>query len=156
MLCDTMGLEEQSGAGLDIEDISSILQGHVPDRYKVRVLISRMNEGWSRNDVCFMVNPLDLVQPHSTVSTRWAKDVQTCISTGEDPLCGVRDRRHQNLPHVWQTTGKTCFHTQKSELTGWVNIFVTLDHKTSHIQNHWNWDLYIIWISFLLMYGLLG
>ncbi len=61
VLCDTMGLEEQSGAGLDIEDINSILQGHVPDRYKVRVLISRMNEGWSRNYVCFMVNPLDLV-----------------------------------------------------------------------------------------------
>ncbi|XP_058617296.1 interferon-induced protein 44-like [Onychostoma macrolepis] len=34
VLCDTMGLEEHSGAGLDIEDISSILQGHVPDRYK--------------------------------------------------------------------------------------------------------------------------
>ncbi|KAG1945737.1 interferon-induced protein 44-like [Pimephales promelas] len=34
VLCDTMGLEEQSGAGLDIDDISSILQGHVPDRYK--------------------------------------------------------------------------------------------------------------------------
>ncbi|XP_050951361.1 interferon-induced protein 44-like [Labeo rohita] len=34
VLCDTMGLEEQSGAGLDIEDISSIIQGHVPDRYK--------------------------------------------------------------------------------------------------------------------------
>ncbi|XP_077081868.1 interferon-induced protein 44-like [Siphateles boraxobius] len=34
VLCDTMGLEEQSAAGLDIDDISSILQGHVPDRYK--------------------------------------------------------------------------------------------------------------------------
>ncbi|XP_067271949.1 interferon-induced protein 44-like [Pseudorasbora parva] len=34
VLCDTMGLEEQSGAGLDIDDVSSILQGHVPDRYK--------------------------------------------------------------------------------------------------------------------------
>ncbi|XP_059425411.1 interferon-induced protein 44-like [Carassius carassius] len=34
VLCDTMGLEEQSGAGLDIEDISSILQGHIPDCYK--------------------------------------------------------------------------------------------------------------------------
>ncbi|CAM4656861.1 unnamed protein product [Leuciscus chuanchicus] len=34
VLCDTMGLEEQSGAGLDIDDISIILQGHVPDRYK--------------------------------------------------------------------------------------------------------------------------
>ncbi|XP_016137760.1 interferon-induced protein 44-like [Sinocyclocheilus grahami] len=34
VLCDTMGLEEQSGAGLDIEDISSIIQGHISDRYK--------------------------------------------------------------------------------------------------------------------------
>ncbi|XP_055073503.2 interferon-induced protein 44-like isoform X1 [Misgurnus anguillicaudatus] len=36
VLCDTMGLEEQTGAGLDIEDISSILQGLIPDRYKVK------------------------------------------------------------------------------------------------------------------------
>ncbi|CAM4656525.1 unnamed protein product [Leuciscus chuanchicus] len=42
VLCDTMGLEEQSGAGLDIDDISSILQGHVPDRYKVSALFYRM------------------------------------------------------------------------------------------------------------------
>ncbi|KAA0712180.1 Interferon-induced protein 44-like [Triplophysa tibetana] len=34
VLCDTMGLEEQSGAGLDIEDINCILQGLIPDRYK--------------------------------------------------------------------------------------------------------------------------
>ncbi|XP_073718339.1 interferon-induced protein 44-like [Misgurnus anguillicaudatus] len=34
VLCDTMGLEEQTGAGLDIEDISSILRGHIPDRYQ--------------------------------------------------------------------------------------------------------------------------
>ncbi|TRZ02815.1 hypothetical protein DNTS_026425 [Danionella cerebrum] len=33
-LCDTMGLEENSGAGLDIEDITGILRGHIPDRYK--------------------------------------------------------------------------------------------------------------------------
>ncbi|XP_039538263.1 interferon-induced protein 44-like [Pimephales promelas] len=34
VLCDTMGLEEQSGAGLNTDDISSILQGLIPDRYK--------------------------------------------------------------------------------------------------------------------------
>ncbi|XP_065101856.1 interferon-induced protein 44-like [Paramisgurnus dabryanus] len=34
VLCDTMGLEEQTGSGLDIEDINSILRGHIPDRYK--------------------------------------------------------------------------------------------------------------------------
>ncbi|XP_056303331.1 interferon-induced protein 44-like [Danio aesculapii] len=40
VLCDTMGLEEQSGSGLDIEDISSILQGHIPDRYKFNPVTS--------------------------------------------------------------------------------------------------------------------
>ncbi|KAK1896618.1 Interferon-induced protein 44-like [Dissostichus eleginoides] len=34
IFCDTMGLEESTGAGLDIEDISSILKGHLPDRYQ--------------------------------------------------------------------------------------------------------------------------
>ncbi|CAB1314156.1 unnamed protein product [Coregonus sp. 'balchen'] len=34
ILCDTMGLEEATGAGLDVDDISSILKGHVPDRYQ--------------------------------------------------------------------------------------------------------------------------
>ncbi|XP_013862749.1 interferon-induced protein 44 isoform X2 [Austrofundulus limnaeus] len=35
ILCDTMGLEESKGAGLDIDDISSILTGHLPDLYRV-------------------------------------------------------------------------------------------------------------------------
>uniref|UniRef100_A0A3Q2D3K7 Interferon-induced protein 44-like n=2 Tax=Cyprinodon variegatus TaxID=28743 RepID=A0A3Q2D3K7_CYPVA len=34
ILCDTMGLEDSKGAGIDIEDISSILKGHMPDRYQ--------------------------------------------------------------------------------------------------------------------------
>lgn len=34
ILCDTMGLEESTGAGLDIDDISCILKGHLPDRYQ--------------------------------------------------------------------------------------------------------------------------
>ncbi|XP_034737115.1 interferon-induced protein 44-like [Etheostoma cragini] len=34
ILCDTMGLEESTGAGLDIEDINSILKGHLPDCYQ--------------------------------------------------------------------------------------------------------------------------
>uniref|UniRef100_A0A3Q2PW19 TLDc domain-containing protein n=1 Tax=Fundulus heteroclitus TaxID=8078 RepID=A0A3Q2PW19_FUNHE len=33
-LCDTMGLEDSKGAGLDVDDISSILKGHVPDFYQ--------------------------------------------------------------------------------------------------------------------------
>uniref|UniRef100_A0A667Z386 TLDc domain-containing protein n=1 Tax=Myripristis murdjan TaxID=586833 RepID=A0A667Z386_9TELE len=34
MLCDTMGLEESTGAGLDVDDILSILKGHIPDCYQ--------------------------------------------------------------------------------------------------------------------------
>lgn len=34
ILCDTMGLEEGKGAGLDVDDISSILKGHMPDCYQ--------------------------------------------------------------------------------------------------------------------------
>nr|XP_055073519.1 interferon-induced protein 44-like [Misgurnus anguillicaudatus]XP_055073520.1 interferon-induced protein 44-like [Misgurnus anguillicaudatus] len=40
VLCDTMGLEEQTGAGLDIEDISSIIQGLIPDRYQFNPIAS--------------------------------------------------------------------------------------------------------------------
>ncbi|KAF7202584.1 interferon-induced protein 44-like [Nothobranchius furzeri] len=34
ILCDTMGLEEGNGAGLNVDDISSILKGHMPDRHQ--------------------------------------------------------------------------------------------------------------------------
>uniref|UniRef100_A0A3P9P7L3 Interferon-induced protein 44-like n=1 Tax=Poecilia reticulata TaxID=8081 RepID=A0A3P9P7L3_POERE len=34
ILCDTMGLEDSKGAGLDVEDISSILKGHMLDCYQ--------------------------------------------------------------------------------------------------------------------------
>lgn len=37
ILCDTMGLEESTGAGLDVDDINSILKGHLPDRYQVQL-----------------------------------------------------------------------------------------------------------------------
>ncbi|KAM9341769.1 interferon-induced protein 44-like [Symphorus nematophorus] len=34
VLCDTMGLEEQADAGLDIEDLVNICKGHIKDRYQ--------------------------------------------------------------------------------------------------------------------------
>uniref|UniRef100_A0A667Z3E7 TLDc domain-containing protein n=1 Tax=Myripristis murdjan TaxID=586833 RepID=A0A667Z3E7_9TELE len=34
ILCDTMGLEESTGAGLDVDDIGNILKGHIPDCYQ--------------------------------------------------------------------------------------------------------------------------
>ncbi|KAL8178416.1 UNVERIFIED_CONTAM: hypothetical protein K2H54_046399 [Gekko kuhli] len=34
VFCDSMGLEEKQGAGLEIEEVPNILKGHVPDRYQ--------------------------------------------------------------------------------------------------------------------------
>ncbi|XP_029004118.1 interferon-induced protein 44-like [Betta splendens] len=34
VLCDTMGLEESTDAGLHVDDVISILKGHVPDNYQ--------------------------------------------------------------------------------------------------------------------------
>lgn len=40
MLCDSMGLDENEGVGLCVDDIPHILKGCVPDRYEVRTLQS--------------------------------------------------------------------------------------------------------------------
>lgn len=34
-----MGLEERTGAGLDVDDVVSILKGHVPDSYQVVIFV---------------------------------------------------------------------------------------------------------------------
>uniref|UniRef100_A0A3P9HMC8 TLDc domain-containing protein n=1 Tax=Oryzias latipes TaxID=8090 RepID=A0A3P9HMC8_ORYLA len=44
ILCDTMGLEENVGAGLDIDDISNILKGHLPDRYQFNPSVPLQSE----------------------------------------------------------------------------------------------------------------
>lgn len=36
-LCDSMGLEEGLNAGLDIDDFTNILKGHIQDRYQVEL-----------------------------------------------------------------------------------------------------------------------
>ncbi|XP_056281923.1 interferon-induced protein 44-like [Pseudoliparis swirei] len=38
ILCDTMGLEENTEAGLDVEDLVHIFKGHVKDRYQLNPL----------------------------------------------------------------------------------------------------------------------
>ncbi|XP_062306733.1 interferon-induced protein 44-like [Osmerus eperlanus] len=34
ILCDTMGLEEATGVGIDVDDVISILKGHMPNRHQ--------------------------------------------------------------------------------------------------------------------------
>uniref|UniRef100_A0A8C3TAB8 TLDc domain-containing protein n=1 Tax=Chelydra serpentina TaxID=8475 RepID=A0A8C3TAB8_CHESE len=38
VFCDTMGIEEKLGTGLEIDEVSNIIKGHVPDRYQVGFL----------------------------------------------------------------------------------------------------------------------
>ncbi|KAM3876278.1 interferon-induced protein 44-like [Diretmus argenteus] len=44
ILCDTMGLEESTGAGLDVDDISSILKGHIPNNYQFNSCVALQPE----------------------------------------------------------------------------------------------------------------
>uniref|UniRef100_A0A4W5JWQ5 TLDc domain-containing protein n=1 Tax=Hucho hucho TaxID=62062 RepID=A0A4W5JWQ5_9TELE len=45
VLCDTMGLEQGPSAGLDLDDITSILKGHVQDRYQFNPSMSVQADG---------------------------------------------------------------------------------------------------------------
>lgn len=40
ILCDTMGLEESTGEGLNMDDIISILKGHLQDLYQVELSVT--------------------------------------------------------------------------------------------------------------------
>ncbi|MBN3289038.1 IF44L protein, partial [Polypterus senegalus] len=42
VLCDTMGLEEVSGAGVCVEDIANIAMGNIPDRYQIQEVGARL------------------------------------------------------------------------------------------------------------------
>uniref|UniRef100_A0A0F8AKR8 Interferon-induced protein 44-like protein n=1 Tax=Larimichthys crocea TaxID=215358 RepID=A0A0F8AKR8_LARCR len=44
ILCDTMGLEENTGAGIDIDDIVNILKGHLPDCYQLNPSVALQSE----------------------------------------------------------------------------------------------------------------
>ncbi|KAK2835319.1 hypothetical protein Q5P01_015803 [Channa striata] len=48
VLCDSMGLEERMGAGIDIEDIINILKGHMPDGYQFNP-IAHLHSGTADN-----------------------------------------------------------------------------------------------------------
>ncbi|CAM5171934.1 unnamed protein product [Natator depressus] len=63
ILCDTMGIEENSGAGLEIDEVSDIIKGHVPDRYQIRIWLSIWkNEYETENQEILNFNP-DLITP---------------------------------------------------------------------------------------------
>uniref|UniRef100_A0A3Q3RTJ3 TLDc domain-containing protein n=1 Tax=Mastacembelus armatus TaxID=205130 RepID=A0A3Q3RTJ3_9TELE len=49
ILCDTMGLEESTGAGLDMDDIISILKGHLPNCYQFNPTAPLHSEAYGYN-----------------------------------------------------------------------------------------------------------
>ncbi|XP_067271952.1 interferon-induced protein 44-like isoform X2 [Pseudorasbora parva] len=87
VLCDTMGLEEQSGAGLDIDDVSSILQGHVPDRYKFNPI------GPYQPDEQKASRPASLQEKiHCVVYVIDATKISLMSSKLEDKLAAIRKK----------------------------------------------------------------
>uniref|UniRef100_A0A3P9HN24 G domain-containing protein n=1 Tax=Oryzias latipes TaxID=8090 RepID=A0A3P9HN24_ORYLA len=51
VFCDTMGLEAEVGAGLNIAEISNIINGHIPDRYQFNSSVPLQSEaqGFRKN-----------------------------------------------------------------------------------------------------------
>ncbi|XP_033181046.1 interferon-induced protein 44-like isoform X2 [Mastacembelus armatus] len=49
ILCDTMGLEENTGAGLNVDDIISIVKGHIPDSYQFNPTAPLHSEAYGYN-----------------------------------------------------------------------------------------------------------
>uniref|UniRef100_A0A7N8WQZ7 TLDc domain-containing protein n=1 Tax=Mastacembelus armatus TaxID=205130 RepID=A0A7N8WQZ7_9TELE len=49
ILCDTMGLEENTGAGLDVDDIISIVKGHLPNCYQFNPTAPLHSEAYGYN-----------------------------------------------------------------------------------------------------------
>ncbi|XP_056613877.1 interferon-induced protein 44-like isoform X2 [Triplophysa dalaica] len=87
VLCDTMGLEEQSGAGLDIEDISSILQGLIPDRYKFNPMAP-----FEPDEQKFSKSASMDQKTHCVVYVIDATKVSLMSSKLEEKLAGIRKK----------------------------------------------------------------
>ncbi|XP_056615606.1 interferon-induced protein 44-like [Triplophysa dalaica] len=86
VLCDTMGLEEQSGAGLDIEDISSILQGLIPDRYQFNPVASFLNPNEQK-----VIRPASLQERiHCVVYIMDTTKISLMSSKLEEKLAAIR------------------------------------------------------------------
>ncbi|XP_072563004.1 interferon-induced protein 44-like [Paramormyrops kingsleyae] len=109
LLCDTMGLEQTDGGGVKIEDIDSILRGHIPDNFQFNPL-----DAWRPTDsetkyqlplkdrIHCMVYVMDArtfaVMPESTLKK--LQEIQKKLHSYDVPLMVLLTKVDEACPHV--------------------------------------------------------
>jgi len=139
ILCDTMGLEENTEAGLDVEDLVHIFKGHVKDRYQVSdynrlrgtdlveiIMLAALITKDYALFVCSLVEPLNANPPgHSRL--QGAND-----SEWRDPLCGVCGGHLQGLPPQPENAGQVRQHPEKDQPPGSA-VYNNIVHSYVHV-----------------------
>ncbi|XP_026054141.1 interferon-induced protein 44-like [Carassius auratus] len=122
VLCDTMGLEDQSGAGLDIEDISSILQGHIPDRYKFNPMVP------FQHNERRVYTPASLQEKiHCVVYVIDSTKISLMSDKLQEKLASIRRKVNlQSIPQIVLMTkiDEACPHVQKDLQCVYVSSYI--------------------------------
>ncbi|XP_043941653.1 interferon-induced protein 44-like isoform X2 [Protopterus annectens] len=87
MLCDTMGLEEHTGTGIDTEDIVYILKGHVPENYQFNPSVS-----FNSDTLGYIKNPSLKDQIHCVAFVMDACKISILSPKLEEKLCAIRSK----------------------------------------------------------------
>ncbi|XP_029441959.1 interferon-induced protein 44-like [Rhinatrema bivittatum] len=90
ILCDSMGLEEETGAGLDIDDIPKLLEGHIPDRYQFNPSASIQSD-----HPCYLKSPSLKDKVHCVVFVMDACKVSILSNKLEGKLRTLRAKINQ-------------------------------------------------------------
>ncbi|XP_013862747.1 interferon-induced protein 44-like [Austrofundulus limnaeus] len=122
IMCDTMGLEESKGAGLDIDDISSILRGHIPDRYMFNPAAPLQAEGGS-----FQRSPGLKDKIHCVVYVIDACKISIMPQMLEEKLVAIRKKVNlMGVPQLVVLTkvDEACPHVQEDLRNVYKSIYV--------------------------------
>uniref|UniRef100_A0A8C7WVV6 G domain-containing protein n=1 Tax=Oryzias sinensis TaxID=183150 RepID=A0A8C7WVV6_9TELE len=85
VFCDTMGLEAEEKAGLNIDDISNIINGHIPDRYQFNSSVPLQSEAQG-----FRKNPELKDKIHCVAYVIDASKISIMSQNMEDKLKDIR------------------------------------------------------------------
>ncbi|XP_019386759.1 PREDICTED: interferon-induced protein 44-like isoform X2 [Crocodylus porosus] len=90
IFCDTMGLEEKLGCGLEINEITNIIKGHIPDRYQFNPAVSICQDSPG-----YIKNPALKDQIHCVVFVVDGCKIEILSDTLEQKLKLVRKKVNQ-------------------------------------------------------------
>ena len=97
-LCDTRGFEEEFS--MDMQEMSFILDGNIPDRYQVHVLSTFISLHQKKQQEALMIlflcmlclNFAFVVQSHGSCIIGYSWDNEKHRSWSQNPLCRIRHR----------------------------------------------------------------